>query len=409
MIDYRSQGLLPAKPHTAFRDAQGQLYHEECLTQLGFDGPFSILYHRHPPQDHGHAEAAPALWPAPREVDGGDGEPLRRRHLQTWDLPPAGTATTGRVPLMFNADVTVGFVRPDTAGPEKAAGAGDSGGQDDFYFANGDGDDCFYIHEGEGEVRSGFGVLPFGPGDYVVIPRGVIHRFVLQPGPQRWLWMEARTGWRPLKQYRNPTGQLRMDAPYTHRDFRAPTLDGEPDPGAPTASSGAYVVISKRRGRFTRHLWPHPPLDVVGWDGLVYPVVFPISRFSPKAGAVHLPPTVHGTFATDGALLCSFVPRTVDFGDGAIPCPYPHSSVDVDELIFYCDGDFTSRRGLREGSVSFHPAGVPHGPHPGAYEGSIGVKEVNELAVMLDTFKPLKLTPQARAVEDAAYDESWSR
>ena len=390
MLQYRHAGRLPDKPHTVFRDDQGGLLHEHCLTRQGFDGPFSILYHRNPPQNHGQGRAIAPLWPA--RVAEEEAPPLRRRHLRSQDLDATVhcSPSDGRLPLLFNADLTVGMVRPTRDDPR--------------YRANGDGDDLFYVHHGGGELLSWFGRLRFGPGDYVAVPKGVVHRFLVDEGPQHWLWIECRSELRLLRQYRNDVGQLRMDAPYTHRDFRGPILpagDGAIDPDGPAE------VISKRMDRFTAHTWPQPVLDVVGWDGAVYPFVFPISRFSAKAGAVHLPPTVHGTFATAGALICSFVPRLVDFGEGAIPCPYPHSSVDVDEVLFYCDGDFTSRRGIDAGSMSYHPAGVPHGPHPGAYEASIGVQRVSELAVMIDTFEPLAMTAAGAAIESAEYDESW--
>ncbi len=389
MIDYRRCGKLPVKPHTAFRDDAGSLYHEHCFTRGGFDGPFSILYHRSPPQEHGEGALEAPLWPERQEARDAPLVGLRRRHVRTQELGLGGTATTGRKPLFFNSDLTIGVVRPSE--------------DDAFYFANGDGDDVFYIHEGRGELRSHFGRLAFGPGDYVCVPRSVAHRFVLDKTPHHWLWLECRSGLRVPAQYRNPVGQLRMDAPFTHRDFRIPELSEVLDPDAPR------VVISKRADRYSRHVYRNTVLDTVGWDGTVYPFVFPISRFAPKAGQFHLPPTLHGTFATSGSLICSFVPRMVDFGEGAIPCPYPHSNVDVDEVIFYCDGDFTSRRGVSAGSLSLHPAGVPHGPQPGAYEGSIGVKVVSELAVMIDTFEPLRVTQTGRALETPGYDESfWS-
>ena len=385
MIDARRTGFLPTKPHTVHRRADGQLTYEHCFTRDGFDGPYSILYHERPPQTHFGAEAIAPLW-APR-VAGEEGGALQRRHLRSGEVAAGGSPATGRVPLLFNGDLTVGALRPTE--------------DDAAYLANGDGDDLFYVHAGGGELRSWFGRLRFGPGDYVCVPRSVAHRFVLDGGDQHWLWMECRSGLRLLDQYRNPVGQLRMDAPYGHRDFRSPVLDGPTDAGGPRA------VISKRGDRFTRHSYGSDVLDVVGWDGVVWPFAFHISRFSPKTGQIHLPPTVHGTFATGGTLVCSFVPRVVDFGEGAIPCPYPHSNVQVDEVIFYCDGDFTSRRGVTAGSVSLHPAGVPHGPHPGAYEASIGVERVRELAVMIDTFEPLRLTAAALDVEAAAYDDTF--
>lgn len=385
MIDYRRAGRLPDKPHTAFRKPDGGLWYEHCFTRDGFDGPFAILYHERPPQTHRGAEAVGPLW-APRV--GVEAGALSRRHLLSQGLGAGGAPSTGRVPVLFNGDLTVGVLKPTE--------------DDAHYLANGDADDLFYVHAGGGELLSWFGRLRFRAGDYVCVPRAVAHRFVLDAGPQHWLWMECRSGLRLLNQYRNPVGQLRMDAPYTHRDFQAPELDGPTDPGGPR------TMISKRADRFTRHHYDGDVLDVVGWDGVVWPFTFHISRFSPKAGQIHLPPTVHGTFATGGSLICSFVPRVVDFGEGAIPCPYPHSNVQVDEVLFYCDGDFTSRRGVSAGSISFHPAGIPHGPHPGAYEGSIGVREVKELAVMIDTFEPLALTAAGEGLEAPAYEDTFA-
>lgn len=404
MIGYRSEGRLPPKPHTVFRDGSGDaagpkgsapILHEHCFTSVGFDGPFAILYHRNPPQAHGAGRLLEPLWPMPEPDAPLRQQALRRRHLRTPELPNGGTPTRSRVPLLFNADLTVGVVRPDRA--------------DDDLFANGDGDELFYIHQGGGELRSTFGRLPFRQGDYVFVPRGTLHRLLPGAGPQHWLWMELRSGMHLPKQYRNPIGQLRMDAPYTGRDFEAPRLpaEGPIDPDLRPGSDGGYRAVSKRADRFTAHRYLHDPLDVVGWDGAYYPFRFPILAFQPKIGQVHLPPTVHGTFATGGSLICSFVPRRVDFHPAAIPCPYPHSNLEVDEVLFYCDGDFTSRRGIDAGSVSLHPAGVPHGPHPGAYEASIGTDWAGELAVMIDTFEPLQVTPQGAGVEQTGYDESW--
>ena len=388
MIGYRRQGRLPEKPHTVFRKRDGSLYVEHCFTRDGFDGPFSILYHEHPPQAHGGAIGREPLWPGRIELHGLAREPLRRRHLRTQDLAARGTPTTGRDPLLFNDDVTVGVLRPT--------------GDDDFYFANGDGDELLYIHEGGGELLSWFGRLRFGPGDYVVIPRAVVHRVVLERRPQHWLWVECRSGVGIPAGYRNCVGQLRMDAPYTHRDFRTPTLEGgliDPDRGR--------MVVSKRADRFSEHTWPSDVLDTVGWDGAVYPFVLPIGRFSPKVGQVHLPATVHGTFATARSLICSYVPRAADFGEGAIPSAYPHTNVGVDEVVLYGAGDLPARGGVTPGSMTHHPAGVPHGPQPGAYAGSVGARVVRELSVMLHTTEPLLMTARGRALEVPHYDESF--
>ncbi len=290
------------------------------------------------------------------------------------------------VPLLFNGDVVVGVLSPSAPDP--------------VYVANGDADDLFYVVEGGGLLRTPLGDLRFRKDDYVHVPRGLLHRFLPDAGPQRWLSIECLGGVGLPRQWRNEVGQLRMDAPYCERDFRLPEFRGPLD-------EGLREQVVKRNGAFHGFRYDTSPLDVVGWDGAVYPLAFPILNFQPRAGLVHLPPTWHGTFAARGALVCSFVPRVVDFHSEAIPCPYPHASVDVDEILFYVRGEFTSRRGVGPGSISHHPAGVMHGPHPGAYEGSIGARTTSELAVMLDCYQPLSATPAALGVEDAGYQESF--
>jgi len=378
-------GDVPRKHHIAFRDAEGRLRHEECFTRAGFDGPYTIAYHRNRPHAQHVAEArhgwkvpAPA---APRAI--------AKRHYRTQDLAaPGGAPIDARVPLLFNGDVVLGIVAPTEADP--------------VYVADGDADDLFYVAEGGGLLRSPLGDLRFEKDDYVYVPRGLLHRFLPDAGRQRWLSIECLGGVGLLKQWRNETGQLRMDAPYCERDFRLPEFKGPMD-------EGLRDQVVKRNGAFHGFRYDASPLDVVGWDGAVYPLAFPILNFQPRAGLVHLPPTWHGTFAARGALVCSFVPRVVDFHPEAIPCPYPHASVDVDEILFYVRGEFTSRRGVGPGSISHHPAGVMHGPHPGAYEGSIGARTTSELAVMLDCYQPLSATPAALAVEDPEYQESFVR
>jgi homogentisate 1,2-dioxygenase len=385
MIDRRAAGRLPPKPHTAFRDTEGRLLHEECLTRDGFEGPYTIAYHVGRPHTAVHAETAHG-WPLPAPAPA---RPLAKRHYRSQDLAARpGPPIAARTPLLFNQDVVLSVVRPDAPDP--------------VYFANGDGDDLYYVFAGGGLLRSPLGDLRFSEGDYVFVPRGILHRLVPDPGPQHWLSIECLGGLHLPRQWRNETGQLRMDAPYNHRDFRGPTL-------GPPEDEGLRQLVVKRGGAFHGFALDHSPLDVVGWDGTVYPWAFPILAFQPRVGAVHLPPTWHGTFAARGALICSFVPRPLDFHPDAIPCPYPHSSVDCDEFLFYCRGNFTSRRGVGPGSISHHPAGVPHGPHPGAYEASIGARHTDELAVMLDTTAPLTPTPAALAIEDPNYEASFLR
>jgi homogentisate 1,2-dioxygenase len=378
-------GEVPRKHHIAFRDAEGRLRHEECFTRAGFDGPYTIAYHVNRPHAQHVAETRhgwkiPAAT-APRSI--------AKRHYRTQDLESAGGAPVdARVPLLFNQDVAIAMVTPGRADP--------------VYVANGDADDLFYVFEGGGLLRTPLGDLRFEKDDYLHVPRGMLHRFLPDPRPQRWLALECLGGVGIPKQWRNEAGQLRMDAPYSHRDFRLPEFRGPLD-------EGIREQVVKRNGAFHGFRLESSPLDVVGWDGAVYPVAFPILSFQPRAGLVHLPPTWHGTFAARGALVCSFVPRVLDFHPEAIPCPYPHSNVEVDEVLFYVRGEFTSRRGVGQGSISHHPAGVMHGPHPGAYEGSMGVKTTSELAVMLDCYQPLSATPAALGIEDAGYQESFVR
>jgi len=382
-------GTVPDKPHTALRDAAGDLRHEECLTREGFDGPFTILYHAHRPHTAALADAAHG-WEVPLPADAeGDVRRLARRHYRASELEPRGGAPLdARVPLLYNDDVVIGVLHPDAP--------------DDVYFSNGDGDDLYFIHEGGGTLVTPLGDVAFAANDYLVVPKGVLHRFVPSAERQQWLSIECAAGLGLPRQYRNDVGQLRMDAPYTHRDFRRPMFS------AALEDDGLRDVVVKRGGAFHGFRAPRAVRDVVGWDGTVYPFAFDIRRFQPRVGLVHLPPTVHATFAARGALLCSFVPRPLDFHPDAIPCPYPHASVDCDEFIFYAAGDFTSRRGVGPGSISHHPAGVMHGPHPGAYEGSLGARATNELAVMLDTARPLRATQACRAIEDAAYHASFA-
>lgn len=391
MLERMARGTVPRKHHIALRGEDGSLRFEECFTREGFDGPFTIAYHLAEPHTQSLSEAKHG-WKAPEAAAD---RPLAKRHYRTQELksasgagPSSGAAPVdARVPLLFNPDVVLSVAKPSEPDP--------------VYVVNGDGDEVLFIFEGAGVLRTPLGDVRFEKDDYVFIPKGMIHRLLPDGGvAQHWLSIECLGGMHFPKQFRNEVGQLRMDAPFCHRDFRRPDFNGPVD-------EGIREQVVKRGGKFHGFSLRHSPLDVVGWDGTVYPWAFPILNFQPRAGLVHLPPTWHGTFAARGALICSFVPRQVDFHPEAIPCPYPHASVDVDEFLFYCRGDFTSRRGVGPGSVSHHPAGIPHGPHPGAYEGSIGHRQTNELAVMLDCYLPLRATPAALEVEDAGYQDSF--
>ena len=384
MIHRLQRGEVPEKPHTVFEPG-GKLAYEHCFTREGFSGGFTILYPRRPPhwvvreEDRGpHPGLGEPSW---------DG-PLRRRHFLSDKVEGGGSPFLGRTLLLANADLRVWTAKPSEDDPTLVA--------------NADGDDLVFVPAGSGRLESPLGVLSFEAGDYVSVPRALPHRWrVASPG--KFFIMEG-LGWIDVpRQFRNPSGQLRMDAPYTHRDFRPPQW---PE-GGPEALQPPRELLVLRSGRLTAFTMAHDPFDVVGWDGAVWPFAFPIRAFQPKTGLVHLPPTIHTTFAGGGFVVCSFVPRMVDFHERAIPCPYPHSSVDCDEILYYVEGNFTSRKGVGPGSISLHPTGLPHGPHPGTYEASIGGARTDELAVMVDTFKPLLPTDRARGAEDPGYNRSW--
>jgi homogentisate 1,2-dioxygenase len=383
MLDRVCAGEVPRKHHVQLRGPDGALRFEECFTRDGFDGPYTILYHLRRPHTHRLAPARHG-WAAPARAPE---RPLAKRHYRTEALAGrGGPPIDARVALLFNDDLIAGVAFPTA--------------EDPVYSADGDADQLLYVHRGGGVLRSLLGDLAFAQGDYVFVPRGLLHRLLPASGPQHWVWLSLLGGLHVPRQWRNDVGQLRMDAPYCHRDFKRAEL-------APPRDEGIRELVVRRGGVWHGFALEDSPLDVVGWDGTVYPWAFPILRFQPRVSSVHLPPTWHGTFAARGALVCSFVPRLVDFDPEAIPCPYPHSSTHCDEIIFYCDGNFTSRRGVGPGSISHHPMGVPHGPHPGSYERSIGTTRTDELAVMVDTFAPLHAAPDALAIEDPDYQDSF--
>lgn len=396
MIDRHSCGLLPEKPHTVLRTDDGRLLYEEMYTRAGFDGPFSYFYHLYPITAARRIEASSLGFAAPTLCEEAL-HPLKRRLYDAnklWDAQLAGPPLdfiAARTPFLFNDDVVL-----QVAAPQKTA---------DVYFANNDGDDLWFVVTGKARLESVCGWLDVGPGDYVHVPRSIAHRFHPEPGePLRLMCVEARKSIGIPQNYRNGVGQLTMNAPYTHRDFVRPrgpiaTVDNVPD--------GPRELLLKKGNRFTLQELERCPMDVVGYDGFAYPFAFPIEKFSPKIGQVHLPPTVHTTFLGGGVVICSFVPRMVDFHKNAIPCPYPHASVDCDEVLLYLRGNFTSRKGVGPGCLSLHPSGVAHGPHPGAYEASIGTTRTDELAVMVDTFAPLYPTRQALDLERGDYHDSW--
>jgi homogentisate 1,2-dioxygenase len=350
----------------------------------GFSGAQSLLYHLHPPTDVRRIDAG-----CPVDLPWAESEPLRHRLLRTAHFPASGDAIEGRVPLMANNDVTISVARPR----EPMS----------YWYRYAHGDELIFIHEGTGTLESQFGTLRYGRGDYLVIPTGVIWRILPDADvDQRMLVVESAGGHvEPPRRYLSPSGQLLENAPYSERDLRPPDALVTHD------ERGEFEVRIKGRGRITRYFYAHHPLDVVGWDGHLWPFAFNIGDFEPITGRVHQPPPVHQTFEGPGFVVCSFVPRLFDYHPLAIPAPYNHSNVDSDEVIYYVEGDFMSRRGIEPASFTVHPNGIPHGPHPGTYEGSIGKTRTDELAVMVDTFHPLRLTTHAVAVDDDRYPFSW--
>lgn len=382
MIRYVSLGKLPAKKHIQYRQPNGRLYTEQLFSTRGFDGPCSTLYHLNQPTEVSAWEDLGCVKPQFMED-----EPLRHRHLLTGCMEPHGNAVTGRVPLMGNNEVVWHQIRP-------AEQMGD-------YFKNAEADEILFIHEGSGTLETMYGDVAFRDGDYLVLPRGTIWRILFDALPARMLTFESVGPVTTPRRYRNEYGQLLEHAPFTERDFRPPHELKTHD------VKGEFRVIVQARGRHTLYTYPFHPFDIVGWDGYVYPVAFNINDFQPITGQIHMPPPIHQTFATPGFVICSFCPRMLDYHPEAVVVPYAHSNVDSDEVLYYCNDKFGSRKGIKEGSITVHPLGIPHGPQPGAVEATIGHTKTSELAVMLDTFHPLKLTKNALAIEDPDYWKSW--
>jgi len=382
MPAYHHLGELPRKRHTVFRQPDGSLYHEHLMGSRGFSGPATLLYHCRPPTAVLATRLLQKLeWQADADVT------LRMRHFHTHELPPCKSLTLNRTPLLFNGDVGMLFVQPTAT--------------DDFYYRNAEGDELVYVAEGCGVLETQMGELPYRSGDYVIIPRGIIHRWRLEKATHRLLVIESAGPIRPPARYCNEMGQFLEHSPYCDRDIR------RPDTLAPHAESGEFRIVVKQYNALTEVTLDHHPCDVIGWDGYYYPWILSIHDFEPIVGSLHQPPPVHQTFQGDGFVVCSFVPRLFDFHPDAVPAPYNHSNVNSDEVIYYANNEFMSRKGIAFGSLTQHPEGLPHGPHPGRAEESIGKKRTDELAVMLDTFRPLKVGSGALAVEDPDYGRSW--
>ena len=378
---YHTLGKIPRKRHIIFRRPDGALYAEQLMGNEGFTGPSSLLYHVYPPTT---VKSARRIRDVKYEAD--PDRTLKHRHFRTARLPRGGSPTLDRTPILFNDDVAMLYSQPDK--------------QDEHFYRNAQGDEVVYVAEGEGTLETQFGNMPIAPGDYLVIHRGILHRYVFTK-PAKLLIMESRGYVRTPSRYRNDYGQIVEGAPYSERDFKVPRELVTRD------EKGDFQIIVKQYNGLNEFILDHHPCDVVGWDGMFYPWAFNINDFEPIVGRVHQPPPVHQTFQGDGFVICSFCPRPFDFHPEAIPAPYNHSNVDSDEVIFYASSEFMSRKGIEYGSITHHPDGIPHGPHPGRAEASIGAKGTDELAVMMDSFRPLKVAKAMLPIEDAGYQTSW--
>jgi homogentisate 1,2-dioxygenase len=382
---YYRLGNIPSKRHTQFRQPDGSLYKEELVSSEGFSGIYSNLYHIHPPTRIKEVKA-----PEKFRTKRIDDYALRQTHLNTSKVGETGDDyLTARKTLLINNDCALSICSPKKRTM-------------DYFYKNAEGDEVIFVHDGKGTLTSQFGKLEIKQGDYVVIPRTVIYKLDFEQGPLRLLIIESASPIETVKRYRNQLGQLLEHSPYCERDIRPP------HELVTDSTKGDFLIKIKKQGYLHHYLYDHSPLDLVGWDGFLWPYAFSIHDFEPITGRIHQPPPVHQTFQAHNFVICSFVPRLFDYHPLAIPAPYNHSNIDSDEVLYYAEGNFMSRRGIDRGSFTLHPGGLPHGPHPGTVEKSIGAKETHEIAVMIDTFHPLHLTEDALPYLDQNYPMSWT-
>lgn len=380
---YHRLGQIPSKRHVQFRKPDGNLYAEELVSTEGFSNVYSLIYHAHPP-----TLVKDILEPYSVEADYVLDKNLRHRSFLTFQAPPKDDFLESRVALMGNRDLLI-----SVAAPQKS--------MTDYYYKNSNADEVIFVHEGEGLLKTIYGNIPFEYGDYLVIPRGTIYQLEFKNQNNRLLITESYTPIVTPKRYRNQFGQLLEHSPFCERDFKLPQDLKCHD------EHGDFKVLIKKSGLIYPYIMATHPFDAIGWDGFLFPYAFSIHNFEPITGRVHQPPPVHQTFEGHNFVICSFVPRLYDYHPEAIPAPYNHSNVDSDEILYYVDGDFMSRKHVERGMITLHPKGIPHGPHPGTVEKSIGQKETRELAVMIDPFYPLNLTREALSMEDPSYWKSW--
>ena len=380
---YYNLGKIPPKRHTQFRKESGDLYYEQLFGTEGFHGFSSLLYHVHRPTMVKSVKELKDLTPVPAV-----NKNITSRMLKGYNVAPKDDFLDSREVVLFNNDLNIAL-----AAPKKSMTT--------YFYKNADADEVIFIHEGTGKLRTMLGNIPFSYGDYLVVPRGMIYQMEFETEKNRLFIVESFSPIYTPRNYRNKFGQLLEHSPFCERDFRGPTELETHD------ELGTFVIKIKKENMLHELEYASHPFDVVGWDGYNFPYAFSIHDFEPITGRVHQPPPVHQTFEAHNFVICSFVPRMYDYHPLSIPAPYNHSNIDSDELLYYVDGDFMSRNHVEKGYISLHPGGIPHGPHPGAYERSIGQTETKELAVMVDTFRPLKLTQAAVDMEDDSYATSW--
>jgi homogentisate 1,2-dioxygenase len=380
---YYKLGEVPHKRHTQFRRPDGELYSEELFSTEGFSNDYSLLYHVYPPTMIIKTEKPVNVAPVIAEE-----KMLRHRSFNGFHIKPAKDFLDSRIPVLVNNDVHIVLASPQSS-------------VTDYYYKNADADEMIFVHEGSGVLKTIYGEITFAYGDYLMIPRGTIYQVQFNDENNRLFIVESFSPIRFPKKYLSKYGQLLEHSPYMERDIRAPQ-------NLQTfTEKGDFLVRTKKKGVLYNIHYAGHPFDVIGWDGCCYPYAFSIHDFEPITGRVHQPPPVHQTFEAHNFVVCSFVPRLFDYHPLSIPAPYNHSNIDSDEVLYYVDGDFMSRKNVTRGMITLHPAGIPHGPHPGTVKKSIGAKETKELAVMVDTFHPLMLTRQALEIENEGYTESW--
>jgi len=383
MSFYHRLGSIPAKRHTQFRKPDGNLYAEELISTLGFSSIYSLVYHCHPPtlvKDIGEPISVEPEYVLKKN--------LRNRSFLTFKTEPQQDYIQSRVVLMGNADLTISSAAPTQSTSE-------------YFYKNADADEVIFIHQGSGKLLTIYGEIKFEYGDYLVVPRGTIYKLEFNDSKNRLFITESFSPIVTPKRYRNEFGQLLEHSPFCERDIKLPENLKTHD------EKGDFKVMIKKQNMIYPYTYATHPFDAIGWDGFVYPYGFSIHNYEPITGRVHMPPPIHQTFEGHNFVICSFVPRLYDYHPLSVPAPYNHSNVDSDEILYYVDGDFMSRKHVEPGMISLHPKGIPHGPHPGTVEKSIGAKETRELAVMIDPFYPLNLTKAALDMEDASYWKSW--